>query len=159
MLLLLLAWILPGVTQRLPKTSCHLTKPDEKKGFYRPGDLLVGGNLPLGSHSYTKIEDFHKLAPLQTSHMPMSVLKNYQHILALVFAITEIKKDPTLLPNTTLGFCIYEHGDLARYMHLNSLSLLSTRGRRVPNYKCDRRDKLLSIIGGIDAKSSREIAS
>ncbi|XP_044278123.1 vomeronasal type-2 receptor 26-like [Varanus komodoensis] len=29
----------------------------------------------------------------------------------------------------------------------------------VPNYKCDRKDKLLSVIGGLDSKTSREIAS
>ncbi|XP_063003386.1 vomeronasal type-2 receptor 26-like, partial [Elgaria multicarinata webbii] len=87
------------------------------------------------------------------------IFKYYQHILAFVFAIKELNKDPALLPNTTLGFHIYDHSGIMRRIHLNSLSLLSTRGQMVPNYKCDRKDQLLSIIGSLDSKSSREIAS
>ncbi|KAF7234809.1 hypothetical protein EYD10_18274, partial [Varanus komodoensis] len=89
----------------------------------------------------------------------LTIVKNYQHFLAFVFAVTEINKDPNLLPNATLGFRIYQHKDLTILMHLNNLSLLSTRGRAFPNYKCDRHNRLVSIIGGLDFKSSREIAS
>ena len=92
-------------------------------------------------------------------HHCRSLLKNYQHFLALVFAIIEVNKDLTLLPNTTLGFRIYDHRDILREMEDISLSLLSTRAQRVPNYKCDRQNPLLSIIGGLDSQSSREISS
>ncbi|KAF7235375.1 Vomeronasal type-2 receptor 26 [Varanus komodoensis] len=88
-----------------------------------------------------------------------SVIKNYQHFLAFAFAITELNKNPTLLPNTTLGFRIRQHKDIVAKMHQNSLALLCTRGRIVPNYKCDRKVGLFSVIGGLDSHSSREIAS
>ncbi|KAF7235743.1 LINE-1 retrotransposable element ORF2 protein [Varanus komodoensis] len=88
-----------------------------------------------------------------------STVHNYQHFVVSVFTITEINKDPTLLPNTTLGFRLYDHLDLASFMHLNSLSLLSTQGRMLPNAKCDRQDHLISVIGGLDSQSSKEIAS
>ncbi|KAF7234586.1 hypothetical protein EYD10_18385 [Varanus komodoensis] len=127
--------------------------------YYRLGDLVVGGNLPLGSYYYTKPEDFRSFATSELITIPLTIIKNYQHFLALVFAITELNKDPILLPNTTLGFRIYEHMDIVSVMHENSLSLLSTRGQMNPNYKCDKQDKLLSIIGGLESHSSREIAS
>ncbi|XP_063145512.1 LOW QUALITY PROTEIN: vomeronasal type-2 receptor 26-like [Candoia aspera] len=85
--------------------------------------------------------------------------KNYQLFLALVLAVTKINRDLVLLPNVTLGFRIYDNSQTERRISLNSLSLLSTRGRMVPGYKCDRRDTLLSVIGGLDPKSSRQMAS
>ncbi|XP_044301497.1 vomeronasal type-2 receptor 26-like, partial [Varanus komodoensis] len=145
-------------TQEMLRT-CLKTSLIGPKDYFRPGDLLVGGNLPLGCYSYTKTSDFRGLAPLQLSAIPATIVKNYQHFLAFVFAVTEINKDPNLLPNATLGFRIYQHKDLTILMHLNNLSLLSTRGRAFPNYKCDRHNRLVSIIGGLDFKSSREIAS
>ncbi|KAF7234652.1 hypothetical protein EYD10_18345 [Varanus komodoensis] len=140
------------------RTTCLLTRPYERQDYYRPGDLLVGANLPLGSYYYSQAHDFRTFNPPGMAFHPATVVKNYQHFLALAFTITEINKNPALLPNTTLGFRIHEHRDLVGRMHQNSLSLLSTRGQMVPNYKCDRRDKLLSVIGGLDSQSSREIA-
>ncbi|KAF7235293.1 hypothetical protein EYD10_17866, partial [Varanus komodoensis] len=86
-------------------------------------------------------------------------LKNYQHILALVFAIQELRKHPILLPNTTLGFRIYGHRNIVRMICLNNFSLLSTRGQMLPNYKCDRQEKLLSVIGELNSESLGQRAS
>ncbi|KAF7235720.1 hypothetical protein EYD10_17474 [Varanus komodoensis] len=97
--------------------------------------------------------------PREVRLVPSSIVRNYQHILALVFAITELNKDSDLLPNMTLGFRIYEHMDLVREVHYNILYLLSTRDRRIPNYKCDKQDLLISIIQDFDSKSSSTIAS
>uniref|UniRef100_A0A8D2L4V8 G-protein coupled receptors family 3 profile domain-containing protein n=1 Tax=Varanus komodoensis TaxID=61221 RepID=A0A8D2L4V8_VARKO len=55
------------------------------------------------------------------SHLFFSCPMDYQHIQAFVFAINEINKDPTLLPNTTLGFRIYEHVALAKQMEIASV--------------------------------------
>ncbi|KAM6467365.1 vomeronasal type-2 receptor 26-like [Liasis olivaceus] len=74
--------------------------------------------------------------------------KNYQHLLALAFAIQEINKDPRLLPNISLGFRIYEEDHYASMAQDVSLSLLSSRGKMFPNYQCDAQDNLLSVLGG-----------
>uniref|UniRef100_A0A8C3TGV5 G-protein coupled receptors family 3 profile domain-containing protein n=1 Tax=Chelydra serpentina TaxID=8475 RepID=A0A8C3TGV5_CHESE len=67
--------------------------------------------------------------------------KNYQHVLALVFAINKINQDPELLPNITLGFRIYESFFSARKTYESSFTLLSTRNGMIPNYNCDTQDK------------------
>ncbi|KAM3855501.1 vomeronasal type-2 receptor 26-like [Vipera latastei] len=85
--------------------------------------------------------------------------KNYQHFKTLVFAVTEANKDFVLLPNITFGFHIYDNCQVEMRVSLFSLSLLSTRGQTVPGYKCDRQDTLLSVIGGLNPKSSRLMAS
>ncbi|XP_013913010.1 PREDICTED: vomeronasal type-2 receptor 26-like, partial [Thamnophis sirtalis] len=85
--------------------------------------------------------------------------QNYQQFMALVFAVTEVNKDLVLLPNITLGFHFYDNHQMGWSISTISLSLLSTRGQMVPGYKCDRQDPLLSVIGGLNSKSSRQMAS
>ncbi|XP_026578453.1 vomeronasal type-2 receptor 26-like, partial [Pseudonaja textilis] len=85
--------------------------------------------------------------------------KSYQQFLAVVYAIREVNKDLVLLPNITLGFQISDNHKIERSISIISLSLLSTRGRMIPGYKCDRHDTLFSVIGGFIPKSSRQMAS
>ncbi|XP_070591683.1 vomeronasal type-2 receptor 26-like [Erythrolamprus reginae] len=85
--------------------------------------------------------------------------KNYQQFLALVFAVREVNKDLVLLPNITLGFHIYSNYQTGMEISIISLSLLSTRGRMVPGYKWDSQDPLLSVIGDLNPRSSRQMAS
>ncbi|XP_060111005.1 vomeronasal type-2 receptor 26-like [Heteronotia binoei] len=80
--------------------------------------------------------------------------QNYQHILALVFAIKEINENLQLLPNITLGFNIYDSYLDARWTLRAAMQLFSTRNRFVPNYKCDIQDKVIAIIKGLDSKIS-----
>uniref|UniRef100_A0A8C6XV95 G-protein coupled receptors family 3 profile domain-containing protein n=1 Tax=Naja naja TaxID=35670 RepID=A0A8C6XV95_NAJNA len=72
--------------------------------------------------------------------------RNYQQFLALMFAVSEVNEDILLFPNITLGFHIYGHFQRERFIFLNSLSMLSSRGQVVPGYKCDLSYTLLSII-------------
>ncbi|XP_015261946.1 PREDICTED: vomeronasal type-2 receptor 26-like [Gekko japonicus] len=87
------------------------------------------------------------------------VPKNYQHILALVFAINGINKDPALLPNVTLGFRIFEDTYFARMTYQAGLSFLSTGDQVVPNYRCSRQEKVLSVIGSLYSRISMQMAS
>uniref|UniRef100_A0A670ZKW5 G-protein coupled receptors family 3 profile domain-containing protein n=1 Tax=Pseudonaja textilis TaxID=8673 RepID=A0A670ZKW5_PSETE len=92
-------------------------------------------------------------------HTVIPVPKNYQHILALAFAIQEVNKDPQLLPNITLGFRIYEDNHYASMTPDVSLSLLSSRRKLFPNYKCDTQDNLLSVLGGLNSRNSYQMAT
>ncbi|XP_060548597.1 vomeronasal type-2 receptor 26-like [Pantherophis guttatus] len=85
--------------------------------------------------------------------------KNYQQLMALVSAVSEVNKDLVLLSNVTLGFTIYSNSQTEMSISSNSVFLLSTRGQMVPGYKCDMKDPLLSVIGGLKSKSSRQMAS
>ncbi|XP_054849808.1 vomeronasal type-2 receptor 26-like [Eublepharis macularius] len=85
--------------------------------------------------------------------------KNYQHILAFVFAVHEINKNPNLLLNMTLGFRITDNYYFGRMTYATTLQLLSDRERWVPNYKCDTQEKLWAIIGGLSSETSIQMSN
>nr|XP_056700648.1 vomeronasal type-2 receptor 26-like [Euleptes europaea] len=157
MWLLLFSWLLPQAVHRTRRTKCLLTRPFEfQEDYYRPGDLLVGGILP---HLSTAAIKAYFKEPPRTIPAARQVPKNYQHILALVFAVNEINKDPALLPNVTVGFRIFEDTYFARVTSQACLSFLSEQGLTVPNYRCSRKEELLSIIGSLYPRISMQMAS
>ncbi|XP_060110763.1 vomeronasal type-2 receptor 26-like [Heteronotia binoei] len=89
----------------------------------------------------------------------ISITKNYQHVLALVFAVNEINGDPQLLPNNTLGFQILNSYYVARMTYKAILSLLSTQERFVPNFKCVTQKNLIAVIGGFLSRTSVSMAT
>lgn len=85
--------------------------------------------------------------------------KNYQHVLAFVFAIQEVNKNNHLLPNITLVTDIYDNAFHTMFTYWATLDLLFTGHRDPYNYKCGREQKLMAIIGGLTSQSSTQIAS
>ncbi|XP_044296123.1 vomeronasal type-2 receptor 26-like [Varanus komodoensis] len=86
------------------------------------------------------------------------VHRNYQHVLAFVFAIDEINKDAEVLPNTTLGSKIYENVFNSVLTGLNTLKLLFTEHGDPVNYNCARNDELIAVIGGLTSQNSIQMA-
>ncbi|XP_058036653.1 vomeronasal type-2 receptor 26-like [Ahaetulla prasina] len=153
MLLLLVFLVKKIVTLSCPASDAFLV-PHE---WYQPGDLMVGG---IVSHTYYNLHEINfEEHPYKTSYGTPSVLiKFYQHILALVFAVKEINEDSQILPNVTLGFHIYDSYYDARMTYRTTLDLLFKSQEFVPNYKCDRQKNLMAIVGGLDFVTSFYIA-
>ncbi|XP_066485458.1 vomeronasal type-2 receptor 26-like [Tiliqua scincoides] len=89
--------------------------------------------------------------------LSMMFIQNYQHVLALEFAIKEINENPQLLPNITLGFNIYDSYLEAKGAYQATLQLISTRERFVPNYKCDNISNLMAVTEELTSDISRQI--
>ncbi|XP_007442559.1 vomeronasal type-2 receptor 26-like, partial [Python bivittatus] len=87
------------------------------------------------------------------------VLKNYQHILTLAFAVKEINKTPQILPNLTVGFRIYDSYFNAQRTYHATMLLISSFERFVPNYSCDTQNNIIAVIGGLDAETSLHVAT
>ncbi|XP_053216435.1 vomeronasal type-2 receptor 26-like [Podarcis raffonei] len=80
------------------------------------------------------------------------------HILALVFAVNEINGNPSILPNVSLGFHIYDSYYDARMTYQTTMDLLFKFRRFVPNYKCNNQKNLIAVIGGLGSDVSFHMA-
>ncbi|XP_066486287.1 vomeronasal type-2 receptor 26-like [Tiliqua scincoides] len=85
--------------------------------------------------------------------------KSYQRVLSMVFAVKEINENLEILPNTSLGFHIYDSCTNAKMTYQNTLKLISSSKRMVPNFKCDKQNKLMAVIGGLNSEISLHIAT
>ncbi|XP_004633078.1 vomeronasal type-2 receptor 116-like [Octodon degus] len=83
---------------------------------------------------------------------------SYQNVLAFLFAIEEINKNPHLLPNISLGYefhnFIYSHWRMLE----NSLVLL-TGQNEIPNYSCGKRRKSAAVLTGASWATSVQIGT
>nr|XP_034991196.1 vomeronasal type-2 receptor 26-like [Zootoca vivipara] len=126
--------------------------------YYQQGDLTIGG-ISSQFFSFFDIITFVKHPNLMFIEDPVVVTKNYQHVLALVFAMKEINEDPRILPNVTLGFHIYDSYFNEKLTFQTTLNLLFSQKRTVPNYKCGTQKNLIAAIGGLDSKTTFYMAT
>lgn len=77
----------------------------------------------------------------------------------MAFAVKEINENSQTLPNLTLGFYIYDTYSSARMTYYNTLKLLSTWKRTIPNYICEKAKKMMALVGGLDSSTSFYIAT
>ncbi|XP_077774294.1 vomeronasal type-2 receptor 26-like [Podarcis muralis] len=157
-LLMLLLTLLPEMTCKTHMVKCHVHDPHPPlHKYHQSGDLILGG---LASHSFivSNALTFTKEPPQALPEELAVVTKNYQHILALAFAVKEINANPQILPNTTLGFHIFDSYFIAKGTYHATMLLMSSANRLVPNYKCDIHHHLIAVIGGLDPLTSLHAA-
>ncbi|XP_058038587.1 vomeronasal type-2 receptor 26-like [Ahaetulla prasina] len=126
--------------------------------YHNPGDITVGGISSEVGPVFEKVT-FEVPPPPVLPGQFVGVPKNYQHILALAFAVKEINENPQILPNLTLGFHIYDSYDNAQRTYQATMLLLSATERLVPNYLCNIQNKVIAVIGGLDAEISFHVAN
>ncbi|XP_033026232.1 vomeronasal type-2 receptor 26-like [Lacerta agilis] len=121
--------------------------------WYQPGDFIIGGISSQLFYVFYEVY-FREHPSRDVFDVSYMVTKFYQHILALAFAVKEINENPTILPNITLGFHIYDSYHEARMTYRATLDLLFKSQRFVPNYKCDTQKNLIAIVGGFSFDTS-----
>ncbi|KAM5192001.1 vomeronasal type-2 receptor 26-like [Mantella aurantiaca] len=78
--------------------------------------------------------------------LPVS-LEEYKSILAMIFAVNEINKDPNLLPNVTLGYHIFDTCSDPKKTLQYAVQIMSGKNREAPNYSCRRHGEVAGFIG------------
>ncbi|KAM6451773.1 vomeronasal type-2 receptor 26-like [Liasis olivaceus] len=155
---LLVALFSPRVCKAY-NVNCEIHTPHKPQHtHHESGDVIIGGIATLASFLDNAIS-FSEEPPPSLYEDLILLPKNYQHILALVFAVKEINENPHLLPNLTLGFHIYDSHFSAQKTCQATMFLLYNLKSFVPNYICGIQNNLTAVIGGLDSKTSIEIAN
>ncbi|XP_075128356.1 vomeronasal type-2 receptor 26-like [Leptodactylus fuscus] len=81
----------------------------------------------------------------------------YKYVLAFMFAVDEINKNPDILPNMTLGYHVTDSCNNVNKALENVLQILSGPGNIIPNYSCFNKDILMGVIGDQSSKTSLQI--
>ncbi|XP_054850400.1 vomeronasal type-2 receptor 26-like [Eublepharis macularius] len=121
--------------------------------WYQPGDFLIGGVLTQIGYHLHEI-DFSRHPSEELYKDPYMLTKFHQHVLAMVFAINEINKNPQILPNITLGFHIYDSYHDMRMTYRTTFDLLYKLHRYFPNYQCCSHKSLTAVIGSLSSDTS-----
>ncbi|XP_061447687.1 vomeronasal type-2 receptor 26-like [Rhineura floridana] len=158
--LLVFLWLqLPSAKGKEDNVVCAITDPFQiPYEYFQKGDLIIG---EMTSQLGCVIEELHFSEPPKTKFIDqlLAISKKYQHVLSLVFAVKEINENPKMLPNVSLGFHIYDSYTNARMTHQNTLNLLSTTEKIIPNFKCDKQKNLIAVTGGLDSDTSFHMAT
>ncbi|XP_029140391.1 vomeronasal type-2 receptor 26-like [Protobothrops mucrosquamatus] len=139
---------LPHGLSKVSIAKCPVGKPlFILHKYYQPGDFIIA-TIFSQIYIFSSPISFQKPPSEEGFDDLVMFTQNYQHILALAFAVKEINENAQLLPNVSLGFHILNSHFFARWTYLASMELLSTKDRFIPNYKCDIHNNILGVIGG-----------
>ncbi|XP_054849734.1 vomeronasal type-2 receptor 26-like [Eublepharis macularius] len=148
--------------------KCDFTR-GISSNIYRLGDIIIGGALSFVQPNIG-LREFNeppKVFPGRFSCMKKQCYawnhcmapKNFQQALALIFAIDEINKNPRLLPNVTLGFCIYDSQFIASCTYEAIVDMLFAKQKRTLNFKCHRKKDVLTVIGGYTVETILQMST
>ncbi|XP_069832212.1 vomeronasal type-2 receptor 26-like [Dendropsophus ebraccatus] len=80
---------------------------------------------------------------------PIPGFKEYRHLLTFILAINDINNDPTILPNITLGYHIYDSCGNVNKVIKDVLQIMSGHTVTAPNYSCVDHETVAGFIGDL----------
>ncbi|KAF7236070.1 hypothetical protein EYD10_17130 [Varanus komodoensis] len=156
--LLLLLLLLPEVSCGMLEGKCpwswHRAEL-QPRNYFRAGDFIFNAIIYAGQGTFA-LQTFNKPTSNEQHRLSSTY---YWKILPFLFAIQEVNQNPSLLPNLTLGYSIYDNLLDARLTSDAAIDLLSTSQAHVPNYKCGRRDCLLAVFEESDSDNSMQLSN
>nr|XP_056720393.1 vomeronasal type-2 receptor 26-like [Euleptes europaea] len=138
-------------------TMCTMTDPFQLPHEYsQRGDVIIGDIVTQYGCVFDKATYTENPRTVVFDGLLVSP-KSYQHVISFVFAVKEINENSKILPNISLGFQIFDGYLNVRMTHQNTLKLLSSWERIVPNYNCNKTKHLIAVVGGLNSEMALHI--
>ncbi|XP_069601378.1 vomeronasal type-2 receptor 26-like [Ranitomeya imitator] len=126
--------------------GCRLTMRDyefEYK-YSQDGDVIIGGIFTVHSAImkwYHIGKLFYKMICTYEKY------RKYRHLLTFIFAINDINNNPSILPNITLGYHLYDSCGNVNKVLKDVLQIMSGHSVTAPNYSCMDHGDVAGYIG------------
>ncbi|XP_036032579.1 vomeronasal type-2 receptor 116-like [Onychomys torridus] len=150
---MLLSWIFISCFLQIPILVCSYRSSSEclvKMNYrlYGEGNVVIVGFFPaFAVYPLNKTIDW-RMTTFNRDFMVEFKLRNYQCILAMMFATEEINSNLNILPNTSLGFEIHNVPHGQRRTLANLFGSFSGPGYSIPNYRCARESMSAAVLTG-----------
>ncbi|NP_001092975.1 vomeronasal 2 receptor, 76 precursor [Rattus norvegicus] len=145
---------MPTLLSTIEIPSCI---PKTKTLLYHDGSMVISAFFPI-FYFYPQSETEWKTS-FDTGNMFSMDERNYQLVLAMLFAIHEINWNSYILPNTSLGLEIYNLLHFERNILRNVFHWLTGLSMSIPNYNCRKERDSAAVLTGISRKTSELIAT
>ncbi|XP_031754132.1 extracellular calcium-sensing receptor-like [Xenopus tropicalis] len=114
-------------------------------GILVPGDLLMGAVIPIHTDRIFPLATYkEKPTPDICKRFRLDF---YQQFQTFRFAVEEINRNPELLPNSTLGFYVYDSCAVLQRELGGTLWMITGLNQVIPNYCCQVHPPLTAVIG------------
>ncbi|OCT96494.1 hypothetical protein XELAEV_18008698mg [Xenopus laevis] len=137
-----------NITQ--PACYLRISKKSEEYEYKKEGDIIIGGVMTIST--YWKSTASEQLDCVQPDP------QNYKHLLEMFFVINKTNKNPSLIPNVTLGYHIYDSCGDPKKAVKSTLQILSGTRELVPNYSCVGKGMIAGFIGDQGSGTTVSIA-
>ncbi|XP_075463634.1 vomeronasal type-2 receptor 26-like [Ascaphus truei] len=142
--LVLVLLILPYVVGMFVNSDCALRIQTLDQHF-KDGDVIIGGLVTVRISTMDNTNPFD-IPPEYNKLCRVLKLKNYQNLLAFVFAINEINRDPELLANTSIGFYISDTCLNEEKSTLGAINMLFGKSSSIPNFRCEHSRNIVAFV-------------
>ncbi|XP_014913701.1 extracellular calcium-sensing receptor-like isoform X1 [Poecilia latipinna] len=127
-------------------SSCKLLRTFYLNGLHKPGDVTLGGLFEVHYSSVFPEQTFTS-APHQPSCQGFDTL-GFRHAMTMAFAVDEINKNPSLLPNVTLGYSLYDNCATLSIGFSAALAMASGQEERFSiQESCSGTPPVVGIVG------------
>ncbi|XP_059420271.1 extracellular calcium-sensing receptor-like [Carassius carassius] len=125
-------------------TLCRIMGDPQYPLFSKDGDLTIGGLFPV--HSKETLPSFDFTQKPQLLSCSSVYLRDFRLAQIMMFAIEEINRSESLLPNVSIGYRIYDSCGSRLSTMSATMGLMNSQEFGV-GYRCNGQSPLHAIIG------------